>query len=249
MTFYVYLAPDQDWRNYAHGEVQKCKEQWWYVLLFVNNVFPWDNPNKCMSHFWYIANDMQFFFILPFQLLAYKYNRFIGYIFTLIILIAGMISIYFISSSHKVAISLMSSPNYGTYLYILPWTRISAYQVGVIFGMWYYEYKNRDKISQFSNSVGTCAFRYVCDYRLIRYACYATGLMIYILIAVINHADGRDITNYNSFPQLFYNIFNMLARPLFVSGIAMILMGPLTGKGRLLRKLLHNRLFDIMSRL
>ena len=78
---------------------------------------------------------------------------------------------------------------------------------------------------------------------------FAAGLFVTTVILVLHHADGRSITKHNSFPQQFYNIFNMLSRPLFVTGIAMMIVGPLVGKGRLLKKLLQNRLFDIMSRL
>ena len=56
---------------------------------------------------------------------------------------------------------------------------------------------------------------------------------------IMQHAEGRSITNPSKvFPQFIRNFFNGFTRPLFVLGLMMILMGPLTGKNKFMRWIL-----------
>ena len=66
LTFYIYLGSGPIWNQRAQPGIDSCKEQWWYAILLVSNVLPWKNPHHCMGWIWYLANDMQFFLLLPF---------------------------------------------------------------------------------------------------------------------------------------------------------------------------------------
>ena len=63
-----------------------CKSDWWANFLFVNNL---TNQN-CMSWVWYLANDMQFFILMPFIVYAFTKNKLIGYMIPLLIVIANL---------------------------------------------------------------------------------------------------------------------------------------------------------------
>ena len=249
LTFYIYLGSGPIWNQRAKSGIEGCKDQWWYALLFVSNMLPWENANHCLGWIWYLANDMQFFLLLPFQILAYKKNRLVGYLFTLLLLIGGMISVVCISAKYKLSISLVADPNYGKYLYYLPWARISPYQVGVLFGMLYYEWMNKDKCLKFTNSSGTLFFQTVHNFMPLRYALYFVGFILINVNIFIQHSEGRGINTQRQLSQSFSNFYNMVSRPLFVVSLAMILSGPLTGKGRLLRAFLGNRGFDPWARI
>lgn len=47
---------------YEGVEPNDCSA-WWTNLLYVNNFFQMDN--KCVGHAWYLANDMQFYVVVP----------------------------------------------------------------------------------------------------------------------------------------------------------------------------------------
>lgn len=47
-----------------------CGSYWWSSLIFISNIVPW-NDIPCMSWFWYLANDFEFFLISPIIIFAY----------------------------------------------------------------------------------------------------------------------------------------------------------------------------------
>lgn len=49
---------------------QDCMENWWSVLLMINNIYPYPTPS-CMAWTWYTANDWQFFIVACFLVLIY----------------------------------------------------------------------------------------------------------------------------------------------------------------------------------
>ena len=91
LTFYIYLGNGPVWNQRVQSGIQGCKDQWYYALLFISNMIPWENCGQCIGWVWYLANDMQFFLLLPFQILAYKLNRFVGYMLATLLMIGGMI--------------------------------------------------------------------------------------------------------------------------------------------------------------
>jgi peptidoglycan/LPS O-acetylase OafA/YrhL len=50
---------------------------WLEALLFTNNILPWDNrgSGNCFGHTWYLACDMQLYFILPPIVMLYTRAR------------------------------------------------------------------------------------------------------------------------------------------------------------------------------
>ena len=44
---------------------KNCEKYWWTNLLYINNFYPVEFGDECMSWAWYLANDMQFFVISP----------------------------------------------------------------------------------------------------------------------------------------------------------------------------------------
>ena len=48
-----------------------CKKYWWSSLLFISNLVPYSGNDICMSWFWYLANDFEFFLISPILIFVY----------------------------------------------------------------------------------------------------------------------------------------------------------------------------------
>mmetsp|Transcript_43559 Transcript_43559/g.51285 ORF Transcript_43559/g.51285 Transcript_43559/m.51285 type:complete len:307 (-) Transcript_43559:33-953(-) len=119
-------------------------------------------------------------------------------------------------------------------LYIRPWTRIAAYEVGVLFGMFYFEWMNKNRRAILANSLGTILFQSVYNFRIVRYTFYIVGLIIINGLMIMQHAETRDVPK-QYFSQIVHSLFNAVSRPLFVFGLALILMGPLTGRNKLMR--------------
>ena len=117
-----------------------------------------------------------------------------------------------------------------------PWIRIGVYQIGILFGMLYYEWKSRDKFGQNNNYCGAFLFRKVKNSKFVRYLLFILGFIIFLFTLVVPQIEisNKSIDVDNDKVQHYYsqgisNIFNAIARPLFAVSISMIIIGSLTG--------------------
>jgi peptidoglycan/LPS O-acetylase OafA/YrhL len=135
-------------------------------------------------------------------------------------------------------------------IYFHPWTRIHSYQIGVISGIWYYEWKQQNKNTIFVNSIGTIIHNKVRDSRILRYSLFVIGFIMINFIIFISHfetqkaADGE-----RAFSQIQADFYTALARPMFLTMLMLILIGPLVGKNRALRWLLGSRGWEPWAKL
>ena len=236
LTFMIFLGDGPVWNTSLESQIEGCREQWWETLLFIGNLIPYNTGMKWLNWLWYIQNDMQFFLLLPFQIWLYKKHRYLGYSLAYFILIGSCITSFIISAVNKMSINVIAEPNYWVLLYMRPWARINAYQVGVIFGMYYYEWMNRSKIRIFVGSFGTSIFELVYNFRFVRYSFYIIGFILINLIMIGGYVEGTKMIDApQHFSQFFHDLYNAFARPLFVLWLMLILAGPLTGRNRFLR--------------
>jgi peptidoglycan/LPS O-acetylase OafA/YrhL len=65
------LASGPLWKEYFDIQTQKCYNNWWTTILYINNWF--DESKMCLLHTWYLSADMQLFIIaFIFIILLYK---------------------------------------------------------------------------------------------------------------------------------------------------------------------------------
>ena len=100
-------------------------------MLYVNNLVPFkdDTTQQCFGHGWYLANDMQFFIILPLFVVAYMYNRRAGYASLFVGFWASIIYSLW-GAGHFDWSALFELVPLPADYYIRPWTRIPPYLVG-----------------------------------------------------------------------------------------------------------------------
>lgn len=100
---------------------------------------------------------------------------------------------------------------YTAFIYRQPWIRIGAYQIGVIFGLFYYEWKNKSKNLIFENSYGTKLFQKVRYSRPFRYTLLIIGVIILTSLMAIPQAESTNINTPERFyPQIIASTYNAL---------------------------------------
>jgi len=119
---------------------RRCDMYWWTNLLFINNLIPYDIPetDQCFYISWYLANDMQFYFISPFLLLIYLYNNKYGLLITSLICIISMILSGYVTWKYDLSPHTFDGRSvqaYSRIMYTKPQYRISTYLIGMIAGM------------------------------------------------------------------------------------------------------------------
>lgn len=109
--------------------------------------------------------------------------------------------------------------------------------MGVIAGMFYYEYVKGEKEGD-KTKVGYKVFKVFEVSRLVRYVSYVLGVVMMVGIIFMITPENRlflqkneDQTPKRYFSTLFSSFYTSLSRPLFVFGLLIVLAGPFVGKG------------------
>ena len=69
----------------------ECNSQLLWHIIFLNNIIPWASHDNCMSWTWYLANDMQFFLLVPLLVQFYYKRRTAFYIVMLCLLALSIV--------------------------------------------------------------------------------------------------------------------------------------------------------------
>ena len=241
LTFYDYFGSGPIWHDQRKRWNANCPNTFWAYITFINSIYPGEN-NRCVGWLWYLSHDFIFFLTLPFQVLLYYKSRVGSYILATILMILNFAIVVFITIHHGIGTSMLISPNGGKFLYFKPWARLGAYQVGIIFGFLYYEYVKGEKPEGNKDRIGYKFFKSVQISSVIRWIYYIVG-MIFILWAVfiVTPDTRRFLTGTRYYGVAFSAIYNTICRPVYVTGLALILMGPIVGKGEFLQFFLGSR--------
>lgn len=206
MTFYAYLGYGPLYSIVADFYIEGCKRSSWKNFIFINNVYQ-SGMYTCMGQLWYLANDMQFFIILPWIIYAYIKNRIAGYVVTYVLLAGNVITTFIISHVGEHSMSVINDTKQITNIYHMPYTRVGAYLIGVLFGIWYYEYKASAKDPNYNNKIGAVFFRQVYLNRGLRWSYYIIGAFFMVLLLCIPYTETKNMPK-RTWSQISCDFFN-----------------------------------------
>ncbi|XP_011303089.1 nose resistant to fluoxetine protein 6 [Fopius arisanus] len=140
----IYLLPRMGsgakWDSWMNNQKELCKQSWWPMMLYVHN-YVGEHRLYCLAHTWYLAIDMQLFWISPIILLALAKKPKIGLSILSILLIISIITPAIVVGEEKYSASLtanISKPNrlmdmmYN--LYLATHTRAGPWLLGIYLG-------------------------------------------------------------------------------------------------------------------
>ena len=233
MSFYLYFGYGPIWMMLKDVLIVPCQKWWWTTILFINNMYPKEGEIKCHNVLWYLANDMQFFIILPFLVLAYLRNRMIGYSLVLFLLFGNIVCTFLISIIDHHPMTMFIDP-LSHYIYHVPYTRIGAYLVGVLFGIFYFEFQKSQRDPAYKATIGSMLYTKIQSNRILRWSLYLICSIIMIFFICIPYAETHNFPqrDIGDVPSAF---FNSLHRILFCIALALWMAGPATGKTPLFR--------------
>lgn len=140
-----------------------CRTNWWLNLLYINNIVKPDE--MCFGVAWYLANDMQFYWIAPLILIPFalglknKILEFVGigissfFMFINILVVAILLAN---KDGSEMGIFGLESGWFMKNIYYTPWCRIGPFIVGIIAGYYIYKCKNNPnfKLDNILNFIG-----------------------------------------------------------------------------------------------
>ncbi|GAB1602636.1 nose resistant to fluoxetine protein 6-like [Argonauta hians] len=132
-----------------------CRDSWFYNILYINNFLPKNQMMQCMAWLWYLANDMQFYWISPLILIPlFRYPK-IGHVIAGVLLLVNFICTGIIATNDHAALSMFTTNQQDIFddIYVKPYTRIGPYLVGLIVGYHLYKTKCHFKINKYINAM------------------------------------------------------------------------------------------------
>jgi len=136
---YTYLSPllssGPFWGILDHD---KCKSNWWQNLLYVQTLFiKTDDENSCYGVSWYLADDMMFFYMVPFIIALALWRRLYCYVALGCAICASIIYSLAIAAEFQLSPSPFDPTGmlYMGKYYYPPWTRAPAYLIGAALGI------------------------------------------------------------------------------------------------------------------
>jgi peptidoglycan/LPS O-acetylase OafA/YrhL len=247
-TMHIHLGNGPLWFNIG-SFYHDCDRYWYSNLIFMNNFIPNGGINQCLGVSWYLAVDMQIFFISPIIMMLYiKVNKLLGWISVgllciLNVLCAGLIAYHFGLNPIMLSSDNFSSSgksNYDNYYYKKPYCRIAPYALGLACGFVVYSYRKYQDTGKTYDIIGVTIGK-LQEKKTVRWITFFLGLglinaLIFSEYDIVKHPGPNNSTK---FPFSVYNFhhwsenqniaFIAFERVTFGLGLSMILLPILLG--------------------
>ncbi|XP_046487759.1 nose resistant to fluoxetine protein 6-like [Neodiprion pinetum] len=221
------------WKMLLNLAVKPCDDNWWVNLLYLQNLV---NPeNICLLHTWYLAADMQLFWISPIIIYPLYYRpkyglRILICIFVALVVMSAVMLVTNEYSNVGLQLNLDKgeiSPDNIFYFYMRTYNRASAYFVGILLG--YDVTNNKRQLSKANVRINWIV---------------SSVLMLFCLWAM----------HYIYSPDYSYNlpletVFALTLRPFWSIAIAWILYACIRGYGGPVSSFLSMPFFQPLGRL
>ncbi|KAH9495529.1 hypothetical protein Btru_013512 [Bulinus truncatus] len=160
LGFQRFLGSGALWDTVQPHDKVACEKNWWTNVLYINNIV--HRYEKCFGHSWYLANDMQFFWLSPLMLIPFHFNLFSGIGACLFFLIGqwictAVLSVHYNWPTVMAALdehTQQMSDHWMKNYYIVPWCRIGPYVVGIMAGYKLAASGGKVSISKYSAAFG-----------------------------------------------------------------------------------------------
>nr|XP_006820816.1 PREDICTED: nose resistant to fluoxetine protein 6-like [Saccoglossus kowalevskii] len=242
MLFYTYLTlhifDGPMYQLTYEGVAESCKEYWWTNILYINNLYPFPGViGPCIGWVWYLACDMQFYWLSPpiLILLHRSWKWGMGLIASLCVAcwcVVALIATYFgevASMFHERYNDNIDDANGVDVIYGKSYTRWPVYMVGMVTGYILYRLEGKKFKMRVAYVVsGWCA-------------AIATGLAI--IYGLWYTVEGHYM------PQWLAVLYITLSRPAWAAALGWMTIACVTGYGGPVNTILSWKIWIPLSRL
>ncbi|XP_066999846.2 nose resistant to fluoxetine protein 6 [Anabrus simplex] len=234
-TLLRYVGAGPLWDQIAETSADICQDQWWKVILYVQNYV---EPDKqCVGQSWYLAVDMQLYWVSPLILVPLWKRPRIALLMMGALMVGGAVTNYLISyennfSGSHLGTMIDNSKEFQKKLYVPAYTRFMPYVIGMAFGYLLVIIKEKKKVIKIPKLL-----------ILLLWLCTA-GLLLLTLCIV-------DVFQQNDYvyEPVGASMYNSLGRPGWALGVALVVFLCVTGNGGFVNTLLSWQWFQVLGRL
>ncbi|GMS86080.1 hypothetical protein PENTCL1PPCAC_8255, partial [Pristionchus entomophagus] len=126
--------------------VENCEQKLWMNLLYINNfdgmiesISSLGQTSQCYGVSWFLATDMQLFWISPLFLAALLYSGLAGLLVSLVAIVLSVAAGFYFTFHYDLPATSMTrkslyNPHFNKYVYNKPWARLSPFLIGILIG-------------------------------------------------------------------------------------------------------------------
>jgi peptidoglycan/LPS O-acetylase OafA/YrhL len=228
-----------------------CEKYLWTNLLFINNLYPSFEGNKCFGIGWYLANDMQFFLIGPAIVYFYFHSQNKKKAWTAFGLtaICSLLIPYSIAYSNNFRVNIFDPHNKDHFFFMFytkPYIRFLPYFQGIIGGILLFAYEQR---SQNPKQVPSdpLASRFVKQMLTNKYFSVGSalaGALLMIFFVLIQKPVYDNPQNLELWSRNTNAIILAILKPGFVLGLQLFTLPPMMQRVTVINKVLGHRLLE-----
>ncbi|XP_068082673.1 nose resistant to fluoxetine protein 6 isoform X2 [Anabrus simplex] len=226
------------WSVFQNLLKTNCEDNnWWINLLYVQNYVEQAVDKPCVNQAWYLAMDMQLFWVSPLVLVPlWKWPK-IGLGLSGALTIAGIISNFVVSYVNELSATTLKphakdGADYGKLLYNPSHARFIPYLLGILLGYLLVELNSRKITIKFRKVVALLLW-------------LVTGGLLLLTLCIV-HVFLQPDYEFDNVSAAFYNA---LGRPGWGLGVAMVIFLCHTGHGGVIDSFLSWAWFQPLSRL
>jgi hypothetical protein len=226
-----------------------CEDQWWSVLIFTNNLYPFFS--KCLEGCYYwpyvVPNDMLLHLLFPLWIIIFKRSKIAFYSVCTVLFTFGFFINAYITAKNNLRVGIFTFEDYYLYssLFNKPYTKFPSVACGMLMGDFYLRLMRyrRAETNEKKNF-------WIIDY--IHHSRVTTICMYVYSITMLNFITGVTLTaNRNGYNwTMNQNItFFALSRFGYVTSVMTAITIILIGKGHIVKVFLSQPLWRPFSRL
>jgi peptidoglycan/LPS O-acetylase OafA/YrhL len=258
---YMYLVPPLGsgplWSQIRNMTLD-CEQYWWTNLLFINNFVPDGVGNVCFGIGWYLANDMQCFWLAPLLIwmyykLAKKYTWLVS---AALLLFCVVVTIVICAENHFNVMFIASENETGNFhkkIYIKPYCRLGPYVLGLYTGYVYFHYMTRYgglEGHMKKDPLATALVNWIKETFLGKYICFGLGLLLIGFFIFVQSSAYEDWENhYHTWTETQNVLFLGIEHIGFALGVALVMLPLLFGELQSIWTLLAHPVWTPMARL
>jgi len=222
------------WFHYEY-KVSICDSLWWSKALLIENITNYytykEAGNYCMIITWYIPTEFQIYLVAVLAVALYTRYRRVG----IAVIFALIFQSFFMGAAnlinHRIVYPTLNDNGLWHYFRMTPFTRWYTLFIGVIWGIWYYEYTKLQKKNIF----------YVFEKKaIVSYLSIILGVALNIF--VLNYPVAKE------FSRTFRMVWFPLRVLLISISMTMIFMPLASNRQFYLKKFFNLRIFQVMGK-
>jgi peptidoglycan/LPS O-acetylase OafA/YrhL len=257
MAFYVLVLPTLGtgplwWQT--EKTVYDCYDYWWTNFLFINNFYPEGRGNLCFNIGWYLANDMQFFWIAPLFILAYyKFPKYLSWVALSIGIAASILATCLLVDEYEyntvVIASVNTTNDFHHRVYTKPYCRVVPFFFGLLIGFVYIQYLKLAKGEPVTDRTSAKIIGLYKDTKygpVVSFCLGITLVMFFIFIQMTVYSTGPAYDGWSHSTNILFLGFQHL---FFSIGLTLIVLPVLLNELPLILTLLGGKFWTPLARL